>query len=254
MNTDRVDNSAVEQNAPPDVPAWKDLGSHLRLWPLAAAGLVADLWSKAWAFNNLPIHDEWVAIPGFLKFQRSFNTGALFGLGKGLTSVFILASLLALGFVLFLFCSSTRHRWSLHLALGLVLAGAMGNLYDRAFVRVDVVTYAIPDGRVIRDIGQIQETDNPNAIKLVSWPEGKQPRFIPTRWNPHIDRDRGVVRDFIRMHAGRLNIWPWVFNLADVFLVVGVGVLMLNFWQERKCHLEAQAGGSDETPSPAERK
>ncbi len=52
---------------------------------------------------------------------------------------------------------------------------------------------------------------------------------------------QGVVRDFIKMEpqipigkGRRIDIWPWVFNIADVLLVVGVAMLMLNFWKERR--------------------
>ncbi len=30
------------------------------------------------------------------------------------------------------------------------------------------------------------------------------------------------------------DIWPWVYNIADVLLVAGVAILMLNFWKERR--------------------
>jgi lipoprotein signal peptidase len=52
---------------------------------------------------------------------------------------------------------------------------------------------------------------------------------------------QGVVRDFIKMEpriplgGGRhLEVWPWVYNIADVLLVVGVAILLFNFWRERR--------------------
>ena len=39
----------------------------------------------------------------------------------------------------------------------------------------------------------------------------------------------------------RIDIWPWVFNVADVLLVVGVGLLLLNFWWDRKAEKAAEA-------------
>ncbi len=215
------------------------LPSHLRLWLVAIAGLAADLWTKHWAFTRLdpePIQGM-VIIPRLMTFHRSLNSGALFGLGKGFTIVFIIASILALAFVLFLFVHSTRDRWSLHVALGLVLAGALGNLYDRTFSIADVVKYTV-NGRQRTEIGKIV-SENEHVIALGSWPEKAKPRLIRKDLNPTV-RQMGVVRDFIRMEpriklgSREFDIWPWVFNIADTLLVLGVGLLMLNFWRERK--------------------
>lgn len=49
------------------------------------------------------------------------------------------------------------------------------------------------------------------------------------------DRVRfGAVRDMLYMLPDT-GLWPWIFNLADVFLLTGVGmVLLLSFRQERQ--------------------
>ncbi len=219
--------------------AWRHAGSHARLWIVAAGGLAADLATKAWAFSDPRLERGLEIIPHVTTFRRSLNTGALFGMGKGLTPLFIGASLLALGFVLFLFVQSTRHRRSLHVALGLVLAGAVGNLYDRAFVITDVVRYR-PAGqsRTATEAGILLE-ENDAFIVLGAYPEGQPVQRIPQSWAPSVRR-QGVVRDFIKMEPqfklfGRqVSIWPWVFNVADALLVAGVGLLMLNFWRERR--------------------
>jgi lipoprotein signal peptidase len=236
--------------------AIRDAWSHARLWLVAAAGLALDLWTKHLAFTRLdpdPANTVgYPAIPHLMSFRRSLNPGALFGLGKGLTPVFIAASLLALGFVLFLFMNSSRKRRSLHVALALVLAGALGNLFDRAFMIADVVKYTHPSGRRITEVGVIS---NPGQvpIRLGSWPECKAIRTIPQYCEPEVRR-QGVVRDFIKMEpqftVGSLHIelWPWVFNIADVLLVVGVGLLLLNFWWERRAEKAAQASAGSGGP------
>jgi lipoprotein signal peptidase len=64
---------------------------------------------------------------------------------------------------------------------------------------------------------------------------------------------QGVVRDFIKMEPKitigdrSFAIWPWVFNIADVLLVTGVGLLLLNFWRERKAEKKAMAQAKAET-------
>lgn len=234
------DQSTRSDSLAPDDPAaarsaMRDSRSHLRLWPVAVIALIADLWSKHWAFSALPPEPgRWELIPNLMSFQRSLNTGALFGLGKGMTPVFIAASILALGFVLYLFIHSTPNRRSLHVALGLVLAGALGNLYDRAFVIADVVQFQV-QGRTAVRAGVILG-EYKSGISLAPFPEGdKQDMFIPTDSQPQVRR-QGVVRDFIKMEPriGSVEIWPWVFNLADAWLVIGVALLMLNFWFDRR--------------------
>ena len=238
-----------ENPAGPGSARW-DLASHLRLWPVAVIGLILDLWTKHWAFTQLDSdpNAKSVVIPHLLSFQQSLNAGALFGLGKGWTALFIAASVLALGFVLFLFIHSERTRYSLHLALGLVLAGALGNLYDRAFCAADVITYTRSGTEFVEVFSLIQVTED-GSHQVGTWPDQSNPRTIPASWNPR-HREQGVVRDFIRMEpritigSWSFDVWPWVFNLADAWLVTGVGLLMLNFWWDRKADKAAQAAAS----------
>lgn len=215
--------------------------SHLRLWIVAAVTLGLDLWSKHWAFTcidpNPSLERPYDAVRGLVTFRRSLNPGALFGLGKGLTPVFIGASLLALGFVLFLFWQSSPKRRSLHIALGLVLAGALGNMYDRAYMIADVVK-SNHNGRHITLIGKLDSPDS-NHMTLRTWPEKRYMLLSHVPADADI-RQQGVVRDFIKLEpclhlrGYRIDLWPWIFNVADMLLVIGVSILMLNFWWERK--------------------
>lgn len=225
---------------------------------MAVVGLALDLWTKHWAFTQLdpfaPPDKAFVAIPNLLTFHRSLNPGALFGLGKGLTPVFIVASILALAFVLFLFWHSGRNRRSLHIALGLVLAGALGNLYDRAYMIADVVKFT-SNGKRITIVGEIVSPPGKMPIRLGAWPGGERPREIPSIADPEV-RKQGVVRDFIKMEPHlqlgkhRIDLWPWVFNIADALLVVGVALLMLNFWWERR-EEKRQHAAAAQAPSPS---
>lgn len=241
MNTD---SSAPETVRPEsaDVSAVHDVWSHLRLWPVAALGLAADLASKWWAFTYLPSDPAASRdlIPRLLSFRRTLNDGALFGLGKGLWFVFIIASILALGFVWYLFSQSERNRRSLHVALALILAGAMGNLYDRAFVFADVVRTSRGSfaGIITRETGSF--------IELGTYPDGKTlQRFSRGKDDLTVKRHQGVVRDFIKVEPKfGFDLWPWVFNVADVLLVVGVALLLLNFWWERREARSRAAGPS----------
>jgi lipoprotein signal peptidase len=227
-----------------------DPRAHLRLWSVAAAGLAFDLWSKSWAFSNLKHGEVREFIPSVLSFRLSTNAGALFGMGKGLVPLFIVASFVALGVVLYLFASSAYNRKSLHLALSFILAGSLGNLHDRALVIADQITITnSEDGQPTKFIGKVVEDDGESDFVLVGIaPDGASPR--PMRRADLEISPIGVVRDFLKFEpVGGFDYWPWVFNVADALLVAGVILLMLNFWFERKLFPAPESPPTEPQPS-----
>ncbi len=169
--TAKTDISPPRQDAAPALLARGSPLAWLRFVLIACGGLTADLWTKHLAFAKLgygPGSRIVVLIPpDILRLRTTLNPGAVFGVGQGLAPLFILISLVAIGFVVYVFMNTQRGQWVMQIALGLILAGAMGNLYDRAF-------------------------------------------------------NDGKVRDFIL-----LQYWPWIFNLADAMLCIGVPLLIV---------------------------
>ena len=224
----------------PDRTACMDVAAHARLW-LPAVGLLAlDLWSKQWAFTRLAPDEGRPVIEGLVEFRRSLNDGAVFGSFTGYVGVFIAASLAALGFVLYMFCLSGRNQRVLHVALGLVLAGALGNLYDRAFIKADIVVFQTDSGQERSHIGTIVSEPEDPVVQIGEWPAGDRPRAYQ-RADVTVRR-QGVVRDFVKITPtipgwvpllGGFDVWPWVFNVADASLVIGVAVLLLQSWLAR---------------------
>lgn len=214
----------------PDRGAIVDLSSHLRFWLVAVVGLTADLWSKQWAFETIKPGKPVVLISNLCSLQLSLNPGALFGFGAGLAPIFVGASVLALLFVLYLFANTSASRWWTHLALGLVLAGAIGNLYDRAFQEA----YVANVGGQGRDVGKLLH-ESQTHVTIGDFPGGGNARTWP-RSNDPASGMQPVVRDFIKIEAkiGGFALWPWVFNIADALLVVGVGALLIAFWFDHK--------------------
>jgi len=220
-----------------------DVLSQVRFWLLAGAAVAFDLWSKQWAFTTLRSNEIQPLIRGIIDLRRSLNDGAVFGSFTGHTMVFVAASVAALAFVVFLFAQSLRTQWSLHVALALILAGALGNLYDRAVVKADVVSYTTSDGHPESRIGVIVNDPNSPIISLGDWPDrGNEQKFV--RSSVSVQR-QGVVRDFIKFvprfpswvpRMGGRDIWPWVFNVADSALVCGVAILVLHTWLDRRFH------------------
>lgn len=104
---------------------------------LAAGGFAADLASKNAVFASLGWPDgstDWF-LDGWIKFRlyTTFNHGALWGVGQGMTWLFAALSVAAvIGVIYWLFWAGAARSWWLTIALGMITAGTLGNLWDRA--------------------------------------------------------------------------------------------------------------------------
>lgn len=102
---------------------------------LACGGAVLDLWTKQAIFTwrGLPGQlPPWWLIEGWVGIETAVNEGALFGMGAGFGSVFALLSIFAaIGILVWLARYQAIESWWLSIALGCVMAGIFGNLYDR---------------------------------------------------------------------------------------------------------------------------
>jgi signal peptidase II len=101
---------------------------------IAILGCLLDLATKNWAFSSLglPGGDTHWLIDGIFGFQTSLNQGALFGIGQGMVWLFALLSFsAAIGIVVWLFYFRAAGDLLLTVALGGIMAGILGNLYDR---------------------------------------------------------------------------------------------------------------------------
>jgi signal peptidase II len=198
---------------------------------LALGGLASDLLSKSWVFSELgaPHRDsDWSYATNFLwgrfefRFSTVFNKGALFGIGQGFSWLFALLSIVAVAGILYwLFVRGQARSWWLTITLGLILAGALGNLYDRLHLH-----------------GWTDERGRPEYGV----------RDFLNCTIPGIEFD-GPLRPRLRPEYH----WP-VFNLADVYLVTGAVLLTLySFVSPQKDERSAKTGTSTDSggnPSP----
>jgi len=173
---------ANDINIPPRRMVW--------FFALATFGCLADLLSKHFVFSHPEMYhgSEWWLWQGHIGFQKSLNEGALFGLGQGNVWFFATLSIsaaIAIPVWLFRF-RAAQDPW-LTTALGCILGGILGNLYDRM------------------------------GLSGLQWD-----RFNPARAGEHVY----AVRDFILFQWDERWVWP-NFNVADALLVLGAGFLMI---------------------------
>jgi len=93
--------------------------------------LVADQVTKALVVSNLAVGQKAQLLGDVVEIWHAQNRGAAFSLFQGGTIVFIVVSILSIGMVAY-FHRSLRDRspW-LHVVLGIVLGGTLGNFTDR---------------------------------------------------------------------------------------------------------------------------
>jgi signal peptidase II len=136
----------------------------------------------------IPPHEPVTIIPRLLDLQLVLNAGAVFGAGQGRRWFFVVFTVFALAFAFWMFAKWTDRRDRLsHIAIGLLIAGGLGNLYDR-------MVYAC-----VRDF--LHPLPTATLPFGWSWPSG----------------DRLV--------------WPYVSNIADAFLILGIAVLVIKLWR-----------------------
>ncbi|MDY7010509.1 MAG: signal peptidase II [Planctomycetota bacterium] len=170
----------IEQTSQAKKPTYKSVPAIIVFIAIATTCLAADLISKHYVFSTLMNHPDQsvTVIGGFMKFSLSTNSGIVFGILAPAWAV-MSATVVATVTVIVLFATSLPRQRLLHAALAMVLAGALGNAYDRLFSRV-------------------------------TFPGDMAPRV-------------GQVRDFIDVYV----IGYPIFNVADILLVVGVGLILL---------------------------
>jgi signal peptidase II len=173
---------------------WFSLGLFLFI---SVVGCAIDLATKSWIFGELGcalVEQGSLAPPIWLihevfGFETSLNEGALFGFGQGQVAVFASLSVLAaVGIVLWLVLARAWQDLHLTVSLGFVMAGILGNLYDRL------------------------------GMHQLVWGPRLRDHEAGTRVY--------AVRDWLHFKIDAIGFdWP-IFNLADSFLVCGAILLV----------------------------
>jgi len=138
--------------------------SRLARFGISAAVLVFDRLSKSWIEQNVSVWDTHVIIPRVFNIVHAQNRGAAFGFLNQSDGLWRLAILVGVALAVMVFLAVQlwrlpRTAWpptnAAAAALGLVLGGAAGNLYDRVargsvtdFLQVFIGSYEWPSFNV----------------------------------------------------------------------------------------------------------
>ncbi len=106
------------------------------LWTLFI--LVPDLTTKWLVEKNFELWSVHPVIPRFFNLNHVRNRGAAFGFLNDeaiqwQVPLFISINVLAIGFIIYLLRTAKQPCFALTCGLGLILGGALGNLFDRVF-------------------------------------------------------------------------------------------------------------------------
>jgi signal peptidase II len=175
---------------------FRNLAALSRFFLVCIIGLGLDLWTKSYAFHHLALPDSGPTdsrprivqfIPNWIHFEVTTNHGAVFGVGQGQKPLFLAVSVVAIIFLSYLFATSKGQRFY-QFILGMLLAGVLGNMYDRiVFGYVRDMIHALPGWK---------------------WPGTWQ---VP----------------LIHYSSGAREVFPYIFNVADILLCVGVGLMII---------------------------
>lgn len=179
---------------------------------VAAVSLVADVTSKAWAelvlSKRTMLDPAIVLIKDHLSLTLAYNKGGAWGLLQNSSEVvrrpfFLLVSGLAIAFIVSLYGRLVVGQRALKWGLPLVLGGALGNLSDR-IVRSSVID------------------------------------FIDFRADWIESMNHGIGK--LAHGWGITDHWP-TFNVADVSICVGVGLMALDMFLSKRGQEARHRGG-----------
>ncbi|MGB9868223.1 MAG: signal peptidase II [Bacillota bacterium] len=99
--------------------------------PIALTVVLLDRLTKVAVVSRMRLGESLEVVPSLFYITRAFNTGAAFGIMAGRTGLFAVVALVVILLVFRISAGMDRSDRLMNAALGLVLGGAAGNLYDR---------------------------------------------------------------------------------------------------------------------------
>lgn len=127
--------------------------------------LVVDQVTKALVVAHVALGQRVQVLGDIVQIWHTQNRGAAFSLFQGGSILFLIVSVLALGMVAYFYRSLRAQSWWLHLVLGVILGGTLGNFIDRlrqgyvtdwasfGFGNLRFPTFNVADSSIVVGIG-----------------------------------------------------------------------------------------------------
>jgi signal peptidase II len=149
--------------------------------------LILDLITKKWALTALAGGNRLEILGGWVPLTLAFNRGAAFGISVGDDSrwFFIPVTILALVLLLVLLRQAERGDWLRFVSISMVVAGALGNLYDRVRWSRGVVDFIGPIDLGLMDwpifnVADMSITCGAVLLAISFWQEEQRERIAAT--------------------------------------------------------------------------
>lgn len=103
---------------------------------VAGSSVALDQWTKWWVRQNIEFGGQWLPewlawLSPFARLVHWYNSGAAFGIFQNGNLVFTILAFIVIGAIIYYYPHAEAKDWTLKLAMGLQLGGAVGNLIDR---------------------------------------------------------------------------------------------------------------------------
>ncbi|MCB0100708.1 MAG: signal peptidase II [Anaerolineales bacterium] len=105
------------------------------LFGVAGVSIALDQWTKWLVRENIPFGGQWLPdellwLAPYARIVYWHNSGAAFGIFQNGNLIFTILAFIVVGAILYYY-PQVEDDWTLKLAMGLQLGGAVGNLIDR---------------------------------------------------------------------------------------------------------------------------
>ncbi len=115
----------------------KIVANYWKLGAIASVIIILDQFTKSLILKNIALGEMIYPIPEFSSFFRFihwYNTGVAFGMFQGMNDVFKVLAVIVSLIIIYFYPRIPENEWPLKIAMGMQLAGAIGNLIDRIVV------------------------------------------------------------------------------------------------------------------------
>lgn len=106
------------------------------LFGVAGISIAFDQWTKWWVRESIELGGQWLPeglmwLSPYARIVHWYNSGAAFGMFQNGNLIFTILAFIVIGAIIYYFPRVETEDWTLKLAMGLQLGGAVGNLIDR---------------------------------------------------------------------------------------------------------------------------